>query len=54
MATDRWYFVRESDGKIILHEENDGPAYLRKGAEAFETVVEFKDVPEHRRDQIKK
>lgn len=38
MSTERWIRVEE-DGTIILHEENDGWTFVRRGAEASERVV---------------
>jgi len=37
MSMERWVFVR--DGKLYLHEENDGPTYLRRGPEASEREI---------------
>lgn len=37
-ARERWVSVRD-DGTIIMHEENDGAVFLRKGPESVEWVV---------------
>ena len=42
MASDDWYFVKE-DGRIMYHWENDGAAFLRKGPEATDREVSFKE-----------
>jgi len=38
MAMERWTYISD-DGQIVLHEENDGWTFLRRGAEAVETIV---------------
>lgn len=41
--TERWVRV-EDDGTIIMHEENDGAAFLRRGSEAVEWPVTLKEL----------
>jgi hypothetical protein len=36
-AIECWAFI--DDGKIILHQENDGAGFLRHGAEATQRVI---------------
>ena len=38
MATDRFVY-RNAKGQVILHTENDGWSYLRRGAEAREYIL---------------
>jgi hypothetical protein len=38
MAIERWVIVRP-DGALILHEENDGAAFLRHGPQAMERFL---------------
>jgi hypothetical protein len=38
MSTERWLIV-EGDGRLILHEENDGWSFLNRGAEAVERPI---------------
>jgi hypothetical protein len=38
MAEERWLKVYP-DGRIVLHIENDGAAFLRRGAEAVERTI---------------
>jgi hypothetical protein len=42
-AVERWVYVRD-DGTIILHEENDGWTFLRRGPEAHEEIVTLDDL----------
>mgnify|MGYP003631979519 CR=1 FL=1 len=37
MARERWYFIR--NGELWKHTENDGPRFLRHGAEEREEPV---------------
>jgi hypothetical protein len=37
-----WVY-RDALGRVILHKENDGYAYLRRGAEAREWVLTLRD-----------
>ena len=37
MGMDRWVFRRND--KVLLHEENDGYTYMRRGPEASETEL---------------
>tara|TARA_R100000458_G_C8102650_1_gene128711 strand:- start:49 stop:252 length:204 start_codon:yes stop_codon:yes gene_type:complete len=34
---EQWHFIK--DGKIYLHEENDGYQFLKRGAEANDTFI---------------
>lgn len=43
MSSERWVRV-EDDGTIILHEENDGWTYLRRGAEETECVITLEEL----------
>jgi hypothetical protein len=36
-AAERWAFIKE--GRIFLHEENDGVTFLRRGPEASERGI---------------
>jgi hypothetical protein len=38
MSTESW-LRRAPDGSLMLHVENDGPRFLRKGAQAQDTPV---------------
>jgi hypothetical protein len=38
MSSETWY-----DARVHVHTENDGPTYLRRGAEAHEAVVTVKE-----------
>ena len=38
MSTERWLIVRK-DGSLVLHEENDGWAFLRNGPQASEEPI---------------
>ena len=38
MSTERWLIVRK-DGSLVLHEENDGWAFLRNGLQASEEPI---------------
>ena len=38
MTEERWVFI-DKTGRLILHIENDGVAFLRRGAEVTEQVV---------------
>jgi hypothetical protein len=43
MSTDRYVIVRD-DGTIILHEENDGCAFLRHGPQATERPITLEEL----------
>jgi len=38
MNQERWVFIDKA-GRLVLHVENDGAAFLRRGAEITEEVV---------------
>jgi hypothetical protein len=42
-AFEQWIIVR-ADGTLILHTENDGPTFLRRGPEAIEQVVTLEEL----------
>jgi hypothetical protein len=37
-AYEKWVYVNK-EGKIIEHIENDGPRFMRRGAERYDEVV---------------
>ena len=43
MAIERWVRI-EADGRLILHEENDGIAFLRRGPEAHEREITLQEL----------
>jgi hypothetical protein len=43
MSSERWVRV-EDDGTIILHVENDGWTFLRRGAEETERVITLEEL----------
>jgi len=47
-----WFFVRQ--GRLYIHEENDGPAFLRKGPQKHESEISLDEVareyPSHLQD----
>ena len=43
MSVERWVFVDKA-GRLILHVENDGAAFLRRGAEVVGQEVTLKDL----------
>ena len=46
-ADDCW--ILWQDGKLILHTENDGPRYMRRGAEPREREVTIEELRGHSR-----
>jgi hypothetical protein len=44
-ATERWCFFND-DGSVTLHVENDGWRFLKRGAEAVETVMTLDELKE--------
>jgi hypothetical protein len=57
MSTERWVIVKE-DGTILLHEENDGWTFMRRGAEATERVIALEELkksysPRHYEDALR-
>jgi hypothetical protein len=45
-SSERWIIVKP-DGTLILHSENDGVRYLRKGAEAVDEEVTLEYLKQH-------
>jgi hypothetical protein len=45
-STESWVLIRD-DGTIILHTENDGWTYLRRGPEAVEKTVSLEWLKNH-------
>jgi hypothetical protein len=43
MAVERWLRI-EADGRLILHEENDGVVFLRRGPEATEREITLQEL----------
>jgi hypothetical protein len=55
MSTERWVYLHDN-GQIILHEENDGWTFMRRGAEATEreiTLDELKNYSPHYENGLK-
>jgi hypothetical protein len=42
-ATENWIIVRP-DGTLVLHTENDGMQFMRRGPEAIEQVVTLEEL----------
>lgn len=49
--SERWIIVKP-DGSLILHEENDGAVFLRKGPQASEKIITLDEVPQHRLKEV--
>ena len=42
MARERWVYVK--DGQLMMHEENDGARFLRRGPEAADWPVTLEEI----------
>jgi hypothetical protein len=42
-ARERWIFLGD-DGQLMMREENDGPVFLRRGAEAVEWPITLDEI----------
>ena len=41
-ARERWVYLK--DGQLMMHEENDGPGFLRCGSEAADWPITLEEV----------
>src|SRR5262249_38125121 len=45
MSAERWVYMK--DGVLMLHQENDGYTFMRRGAEAVDEPITLEEVRQH-------